>query len=308
MKLQKNILSVCLLVWTIQLFSLEKLTIPRIDQSCIEAYLTIPQGDRPFPLILLVQGSDAESVIDNHNTLAERFNPHGIAMLSAEKRGINADGKDFQQFIEYDFFEYRMQDYSIILSALYQGLITKWNGSLIIIGGSEGGKIAPRLALQFPSHVAGLVLVGSGGGLPFNEELKFQIEASLESLNPFYKFCFKIRDMIIPRKIDAQYLKMLGQPDSLEMWYQKTFRWWASFLRYDPLPEMLQLNIPIYMIHGALDSKIPVESADIVKAAFDDAGKYNLTYVCYDDLGHSLKGRDDVYLSLIEWIKKVFHK
>lgn len=292
---------------------MEKLTIPRMDQSYIEAYLTIPQGDQPFPLILLVQGSDAESVINNHNTLAERFNPLGIAILSIEKRGINAEGKDSQQFVEHDYFEYRLQDFSTILLTLDQELINTsmlnlkhWNGALIILAGSEGGKIAPRLALQFPSHVAGMILVGSGGGLPFGEELKFQIENALNNMNPFYKFCFKIRDMIIPRKIDAQYVKILEHPDSLEMWYQKAFRWWASYLKYDPLPEMLQVNIPIYMIHGALDPKIPVESADAVKAAFDKIGKYNLTYARYADLEHSLKGRDDVYLPMIEWIKKFF--
>jgi fermentation-respiration switch protein FrsA (DUF1100 family) len=112
--------------------------------------------------------------------------------------------------------------------------------------------------------------------------------------------------MIIPRNVDAKYQKILEQPDSLELWYQKTFRWWASYLQYDPLPEMLQVQIPIYMIHGALDPKIPVESADAVKAAFDEAGKYNLTYVRYADLEHSLKGRDDIYLSMIEWITKIF--
>ncbi|MBA3816390.1 MAG: alpha/beta hydrolase [Parachlamydiaceae bacterium] len=305
-KLKKNLFLIFFVLCTIQLFSLEKLAIQRADQSLIDAYLTIPQDVEQFPLILLVQGSDAETVINNHKALADRFNPYGIAILSAEKRGINADGKDTPQFIEFDFFEYRLQDFSTILQALDHGLIKKWNGALIILGGSEGGKIAPKLALQFPSHVVGVILIGSGGGLSFGEELKFQIETSLNNMNLVYKFCFKIRDILIPRKIDAKYLKILEQPDSLEMWYEKTFRWWASYLKYDPLPEMLQINIPIYMIHGALDPKIPVESADAVKAAFDEASKHNITYVCYSDLEHSLKGRDDVYHSMIEWIKKIF--
>lgn len=305
---KKYLLFICLLIGTSQLFSLEKLTFSRADQSFIETYITIPRDDQNYPLILLVQGSDRETVIGNHNSLAERFIPNGIALLSVEKRGINAEGKDSQQFIEHDFFEYRLQDFSTVLAGLEQGILTKWNGELIILGGSEGGKIAPRLALKFPKHVVGIILVGSGGGIPFSEELKFQIELSSSNMNSFYKFCFKIRDMILPRKIDDKYRKILEQPNSLEMWYEKTYRWWSSYLQYDPLPEMLQINIPIYMIHGAFDPKIPVESADAVKVAFDEASKHNLTYVRCADLEHSLKGRDDLYLSMIEWIKNIFRK
>lgn len=289
------------------LFCVERLAIPRTDQSQIEVYITYPEGEGLFPIMLLMQGSDAESVLNSHNTLSDRFNPYGIAILSIEKRGINCQGKDNQQFIEHDYFESRLQDFATVMQSLEHQSIPKWNGDLILIAGSEGGKIAPRLALNYPSHVAGVILIGSGGGLPFSEELKFQIEFALSNMNPFYKFCFKIRDIIWSRTIDDQYVNILEHSDSLELWYQKTFRWWASYLNYNPLPEMLQLDIPIYMVHGELDNKIPVESADVVKAAFEEVDKFNLTYARYVDLGHSLKGRDDVYHRMTEWILRVFN-
>lgn len=286
----------------------ETIYIPRHDESVIEAYLSPPVQDSTYPIILLIQGSDSESVTLHHHVLAEKFLPHGIAVLSVEKRGISAQDIDQQQFIEYDFFESRLRDFSSVLKVIEESLLLQWNGQLILVGGSEGGKIAPKLALQYAHFVSGVMLVASGGGIPFAEELKYQIQNELDNQNAFLKLCTKIRSLILPKEIDSQFEKILSQPHSLEMWCNKSFRWWASYLRYNPLPDLLQLNMPIYMIHGALDPKIPIESADFLKWAFDCEGKKNLTYARYDDLGHSIKGRDDVYGPFVEWAKRIFFK
>lgn len=284
------------------LSALELIHTPRYDTSLIKIYLSTPQ-EQNFPIIFLIQGSDLDSVISNHETLAQRFLPYGIALLSIEKRGISSSSINNQEFIEHDFFEERMNDLFCVCKALEEGLIPKWNGKLIFLGGSEGGKIVPKLSLQFSNHVLGTILVGAGGGIPFAEEMKFQIQTELENQNPILKICSKIRNVIFPKEIDSQMIKILSQPTSLEIWCNKTFRWWASYLKYDPLPELIQIDTPIYMIHGALDQKVPVTSSDYVKAAFDHHGKHNLTYMRYGDLGHAIKGREDVYRPMMEWIK-----
>lgn len=289
------------------LFALETIYIPRADESVIEAYFSVPQNETSFPVILLIQGSDAESVIQNHTALSQRFTPHGIAIISVEKRGINSHGINMPEFNQYDFFEYRLQDFSMVLKVLEEDLISRWNGQLILLGGSEGGKIAPRLSVQNSHFVSAAILVGCGGGIPFADEMKFQIETALANQNLFLKVFSKIRSALLPNEVETQFARMLSQPDSLEIWCQKTYRWWASYLRYDPLPEIYQMNMPVYMIHGALDPNIPVQSADKVKEAFEIAGKHNLTYARYEDLGHALKGRDDVYLPLVEWVKRIFY-
>lgn len=295
-------------VITYALSAYETIYIPRHDESLIEAYITTPPQDSSFPIILLVQGSDSDSVFLNHQALTERFTTQGMAVLSVEKRGVNSQGIDQQQFIEYDFFESRLHDFSSVLKVIEESILPQWSGQIIILGGSEGGKIAPKLARQYSHFVSGVVLVGSGGGIPFADELKYQIQAELDNQNAFYKLCSKIRSFILPKEVDSQYEKMLLQPNSLEMWCNKSYRWWVSYLRYDPLPDLLQLNMPIYMIHGAKDPKIPIESADLLKWAFDCEGKRNMTYARYDDLGHSIRGRDDVYGALVEWINRILPK
>jgi len=68
------------------------------------------------------------------------------------------------------------------------------------------------------------------------------------------------------------------------------------------LPDLLKVEVPIYMIHGEEDIMVPIKSADLIQEAFDQAGKMNLQYARYDDLGHALTGREDVYAPMLDWI------
>jgi pimeloyl-ACP methyl ester carboxylesterase len=277
--------------------------LPRDDQSVIEGYLTTPENGGNFPVVVFIEGSFDASVLDNHEKLATRFNPYGLAVLSLEKRGISSKGIDWEEYFQHDSFEDRLQDYTSLLNALKMRNISGCGGDCILFGGSEGGKIAPRLGASFPSLVKGLVLIGSGGGLSFATEMKYQSEQLIRRLNPFVKFFYKVRRVFLRSEYEKLYAKMLASPDSLEMSGPKTWKWWASYLRYDLLSDLLKINAPIYMIHGKEDILVPMKSADLVKEAFDKEGKTNFTYARYEDLGHSF--REDVYESMIEWMKNI---
>jgi len=41
----------------------------------------------------------------------------------------------------------------------------------------------------------------------------------------------------------------------------------------------------------------------LIQEAFDQAGKTNLHYARYDNLGHALTGREDVYAPMLDWIE-----
>ncbi|MBX9744873.1 MAG: alpha/beta hydrolase, partial [Chlamydiales bacterium] len=176
------------------------------------------------------------------------------------------------------------------------------NGRIVLLGGSEGGKIAPRLSLEFPTVIQGVVLIGSGGGLSFGEEMKFQSQQLIQQMGTFKRLSYKLRGAMFPKEIEQHYEKMLGEPESLEMCGPKTWKWFASYLRYDLLSDLLKVEAPIYMIHGEEDIMVPVKSADLIQEAFDQAGKTNLQYARYDDLGHALTGREDVYAPMLDWI------
>ncbi|MCC6127724.1 MAG: alpha/beta hydrolase [Chlamydiae bacterium] len=288
------------------LFSeMTSIRLPREDGSLIKGYLSLPDGEGSFPVIVFIDGSWENSVLAFHEKLSSRFNPHQIALLSIEKRGLSATDIDRQDFLEHNCFEERLQDHILLLGAIENREISGCNGGCILLGASEGGKIAPKLNLLFPELIKGLVLIGSGGGLSFAEEMKYQFWQRVEEMSFLKRKSFKMRGALMPSEHDESYAKMLASPDSLEIYRSKTWKWWASYLRYDVALDLLKVDAPIYMIHGELDTMVPIESADLIKKAFDEANKTNFTYARYSDVGHSLAGREDVYLPMTEWIKHV---
>jgi pimeloyl-ACP methyl ester carboxylesterase len=279
--------------------------LPREDGSLVEGYLSAPENSKDFPVVVFVDGSFDASIFSNHEKLALRFNSNGIGLLSLEKRGFSSEGCDREEYLQHDCFEERLKDYTLLLKALEEKAIPGCNGDCVVLGGSEGGKIAPRLSLSFPAVVKGLVLIGSGGGLSFGEEMKFQSWQLYQQMGFFEKKFRRIRGTVHPDRQDELYAKILASPNSLEMCGPKTWKWFASYLRYDLLADLLKVEAPIYMIHGEQDIFVPIRSADLVKEAFENAQKENLTFARYEDLGHALAGREDVYQSMIDWICSV---
>jgi pimeloyl-ACP methyl ester carboxylesterase len=297
------LIAFCVLGGNFSLFAdRQDIRFTRADGTVVEGYFDRPDSKTAAPVVVFIDGSHETSVTISHDKLAARFNPRKIGLISLEKRGITPEQIDQDEFRAHDCFEERLQDYVLLLKQLKDQKIPGCNGRIVLLGGSEGGKIAPRLSLESPTAVQGLVLIGSGGGLLFGEEMKFQSRQLIQQMGTFKRLSYKVRGSLFPNEIEQYYEKMLGESESLEMCGPKTWKWFASYLRYDLLADLLKAEVPIYMIHGEQDMMVPIKSADLVQEAFDQAGKTNLQYARYDDLGHALTGREDVYAPMLDWI------
>ncbi len=297
------LLAFCVLCGNFNLFARRhNIQFTREDGSTVDGYFDRPDSEAEVPVVVFIDGSFETSVTISHDKLAARFNQRKIGLISLEKRGITLEKIDFNEFRAHDCFEERLQDYVLLLNQLKDRKIPGCNGRIVLLGGSEGGKIAPRLSLEFPIAVQGIVLIGSGGGLPFGEEMKYQYQKLIQLMGTFKQLSYKLRGLIFPKEIENCYEKMLSHPESLEMYSSKTWKWFASYLRYDLLSDLLKVEAPIYMIHGEKDIMVPIKSADLVQVAFNQAGKTNLHYARYDDLGHALAGHEEVYALMLDWI------
>lgn len=279
---------------------IEETSFSRKDDSQATAYISTPENSESFPLVIFIDGSHMQSVKNNFSVISFLFNQKDIGVIAIEKRGITKDEVNLDEFLAYDCFENRLEDHVQLINEL-NTKIANWNGQLVFIGSSEGGKIAPKLTLHFADSTMGTILIGSGGGLPFGEEIKYQIkQISIENGNEF-------NESELDRQIEEKYSMMLSNPYSLKKYYDKTYQWFASYLRYNLLEDLLSINTPILMIHGVLDTHIPVESADLIKINFDNLGKENLTYLRDEDLGHSISKRLDIFMLLLNFSSEHFH-
>jgi len=135
--------------------------------------LTVPAGTGPFPAAVLVSGSgpqDRDEALLGHRpfaVLADHLTRSGIAVLRYDDRGVGRSTGSFASATSGDFAD--------DAAAAVRYLRTRQEvapGKIGIVGHSEGGLIAPMVAVRSP-EVAFLVLL-AGPGIRGDSLLKLQ--------------------------------------------------------------------------------------------------------------------------------------
>lgn len=135
--------------------------------------LTLPSGKGPFPAVLLITGSgpqDRNDTIYGHYpfmVLADYLTRQGIAVLRVDDRGVGESTGDFSRATSEDFAS------DVLAGIEYLKTRKEINPEQIgLIGHSEGGLIAPMVAIKSPD-VAFIILM-AGTGLTGEEILYLQ--------------------------------------------------------------------------------------------------------------------------------------
>jgi pimeloyl-ACP methyl ester carboxylesterase len=230
----------------------------------------------------------------------------GLGVMTMEKRGVEPDddGKICsKEYLETNDRMQRISDAELLIVRL-RGLFPDWNGKLIVVGGSEGGTIAPEIALSYDQTVAVVSL--ASGGWSQSEELKKLKETELSESGKTHE---EIQAALA--ELDAKFEEIRKSPVSSKTWFgdDNTYKRWASYLWYSPLDYFVKLNVPVYIAQGVADKNAPVESADAVRDRFNSLRKTNAIYRRYEGLDHQWidsNGQDQtgkVIGDLLDWLK-----
>jgi len=113
--------------------------------------LTLPTGKGPFPVVLLISGSgpqDRDETVFCHRpflVLADYLTRQGIAVLRVDDRGVRESSGDFSLATSEDFAS------DVSAGIEYLKTRKEINPEKIgLIGHSEGGIIAPMVAVKSP--------------------------------------------------------------------------------------------------------------------------------------------------------------
>jgi pimeloyl-ACP methyl ester carboxylesterase len=162
-------------------------------------------------------------------------------------------------------------DYSEFIAAQI-GSISPRPKNVVLVGVSEGALPAAKIAGLLP-EVTHLAIIGSGG---------YSMRKSLATLKQRGAIWFDV---------DAGWEKIAADPLSIEKdWYGNPYRWWSDVMDIDPLPDFLELNIPVLIGIGEQDESVPVESARFLEKKFKEAGKTNFILNVYPGADHRLSG------------------
>lgn len=173
--------------------------------------------------------------------------------------------------------------------------------TLLIAGHSEGGDMAAHVGAALPeaTHVA---ILSAGGPTQLFDmaQLARREQTPSESARE--------REARVESAYEA-WARIMQDPDSIEKseWGHPNRRW-STFMKASPVQSALSCNARMFLAYGTLDTSVPVESCDVLRAQLTAAGKDVTTdRRIGEEHGFSKEGQDPqagftiVFNKMIEW-------
>jgi len=276
--------------------------------------LTMPRAGGPFPAVLLITGSgvqDRDETVFGHKPfliLSDYLTRRGIAVLRVDDRGVGGSKGDASQATSADFADDARAGVEYLKGR--QEIDPKRIG---LIGHSEGGIIAPMVAVRSPD-VAFIVLL-AGTGVTGEKIVEGQIARILKStgadqaiidsaLENQRKVVELVKQETDPNalkqkvrvivedavsRLDEAQKKAIGYSDAyVEMQAAAvTSKWFRFFLLHDPATVLRKVKCPVLAINGELDMQVAAqENLPAIERALREAGNTRITIQELPGLNH----------------------
>ena len=262
--------------------------------------LTVPQGDGPFPAVLLISGSglqDRDETVFGHKpfwVLADHLSRTGIAVLRVDDPGIGKSAPHPEPPTTADF----ATDVEAGVTFLKRD---DRIGTVGLIGHSEGGIIAAIVASRRDD--IGFVVLMAGPGVPGAELLLKQNERIFDGMGIVGErketlltlldrlFTTLTSDMTedeMRQQVDEIVRKQFeingippAQQDETQVQAaveQVLNPWMRYFLAFDPRPALEATRVPVLALNGELDVQVDAEqNLTAIDAALEKGGNHNVT-------------------------------
>ncbi|MBN3492174.1 alpha/beta hydrolase [Vibrio neptunius] len=271
--------------------------IERQDGSSLTYYLTRTAQNPSDTLLVIMQGSDCNSV--SHNTTINDLFSQTLPeadLLTVEKYGLNqairwnpdGDSPDCPTaYIQKDSPTQRAADYQQVLEKLENNY-----EHIIVLGGSEGAVVAAMVASQVPS-VDTLVSLNAGGrffvdDVLYNMEQTMPPEAFMEAKNGFLGF---------------QQALVSSETMDINM-SSHGFAWWKEVLTLDQKSILERVSADTLILQSERDINVSPEQA-IRQAEQLMQSRSNVSFVLLAGLDHAFKNQrgESETLSVIKQIQ-----
>lgn len=254
----------------------------------ISGSLTLPEGDGPFPAVILVHGSGPsdrnEQIGPNlpFMDIANQLSNEGIAVLRYDKRtylyGAQMAGLD-NMTVQEETIE------DVILAAEFLKTLNTIKADQIYIAGhSLGGYLLPRIAQNTPDAAGFIFLAAPARPI---EDLLLEQTQYILSLD-------KSLDEASKNKMLAQTEQMVKNIKSLTP--ESTFTlaelgnapvsYWLDLQKYDPLTDVQNLQKPILFLQGGRDYQVTTTDFELWREAMIKNPDADVHFQLFDNLNH----------------------
>ena len=220
-----------------KLADLRYITYESRDGLTIPAFLTVPNGEPPFPLIVLPHGGPYVQETVVYDEWAQMLANNGYLVLQPQYRGSQGYGEEFYKiaFIDGSEAGYAMQD-------------DKDDGALYLV---EEGLADPNRMAMFGWSYGGYAALVAASRTPQIYQCVIAGAAVSDPIMQVNYYRFEIE----------------GYPaiEQLKTWDGAV----------NPLDEAEKVNVPMLLIHGDVDQRVPPDHAKKYRKLLD---KYNKNY------------------------------
>ncbi|MCY4012845.1 MAG: prolyl oligopeptidase family serine peptidase [Gammaproteobacteria bacterium] len=234
------------------LADVEYITYKARDGRTIPAYLTVPHGEPPFPLAVMPHGGPFVPEVVGFDKWAQLLANQGYLVLQPQYRGSRNYGLEFYQaaFVEGGQGGFKMQD-------------DKDDGALHLV--KEGLTSRDRIAMFGWSYGGYAALVAA-------------------SRTPQIYQCVVAGAAVSDPNMQVNYYRFAMRGSQRE----EQLRMWDDSV--SPLDEVEKVNVPMLIVHGSVDQRVPPDHAKKYLKLLDEHDK---TYKYLE-----LEGADHFYNTL----------
>lgn len=277
-----------------------------LKKSKFVYYLEKPIAMEKYPILLAIEGSFSysdgiESVLRLHKKLAPHVLSWRVGLVTLERRGVNNNQIDEDVYHRYNVPSQRFLDHLRLIAWLYQNPPAGWDGQFIILGGSEGGPLAIKLAKKI-KPLACVTIVGCSGK-SFKEYI-WETITSMSSAMPWWQRFLSYWWYSIPYTrgdYDKQCAIMKKDPDYKKWWFGQTYLYWSDTLGKSEAGDFLSLSCPCLVVAGSKD--IARSSTDQLVERAKKKNK-DVTYICIEGMAHdALNPQWNVLGQVYEFLK-----
>ena len=263
----------------------EQVSIPTARGYSLAATLTIPDGSMPemaalaspdgrWPVAVTISGSGPQerdsgiSIVPGYapfREIADTLGRRGVAVLRYDDRGVGESGGADSRAAatSADFAD----DVQSVLSWLKPQSEVD-SSRMLLIGHSEGGLIAPMVAVREPEVHAVVLLAGTA----YNGRkiLMYQNQQLIDS------------SKTSPAALDSINKQLPRTLDSLA----NTNAWLRYFMDTDPKPTIARVRQPVLILQGDSDHQVTPEQADTIAATLKRSGNTAVTLRHFPAVNH----------------------
>ena len=285
----------------------------KLAGNTLAGTFTYPKEGGPFPAVVMITGSGAQNRNEEvfaHKpfvVISDYLTRHGIAVLRFDDRGVDKSTGDFISATSEDFAT------DVLAGIEYLKTRKEVNKNEIgLIGHSEGGLIAPMVAVESP-EVAFIVLM-AGPGLPGDQimlkqqaligKVEGESDKNIQKAHDINKKLFDIikseDDSVKAHKeligaIDEVYKSLTPEEQKTagtkEDMYKSISKiespWFRFFLTYDPRPTLEKVKCPVLAINGEKDLQVPPKvDLAAISEALTKGGNKNFKTIELKGLNH----------------------